>query len=120
MQVERKDKEINGSTYSILLAPPSQCMALVNQLHSVSGSADKDALMVKTIRISKLSCNDLPVFESTAFDRHFDSHRGDLFPAFEWALEEQVSPFLSESVRLAYRRIREQKEKMESQSLTDG
>ena len=116
MPAERKDKEINGVNYSILLAPPKQCMSLCNealtlfgpvlgslggkewgQIAAAMGSTNPaalDAIMLKAVSMSKLCANDQPIFESVPFDLHFDANRKNLFPACLWALWEQCSPFL--------------------------
>ena len=139
MPAERRDKEINGKIYSILLAPPSKCMSLCNEaitlfgpvLGSLGGKewgqiaaamsgtnpAALDDIIMKAVTMSNLCCNEQPISQPILFDKHFDSNRRDLYPACLWALWEQVNPFLPESVASILTTI---SLGMESQSPKDG
>jgi hypothetical protein len=67
--------------------------------------------------MSKLSCNDKSIFEPVPFDKHFDDHRKDLYPACLWALWEQIDPFLPDWVRSV---LVKKMTTEESRSQTDG
>ena len=117
--MERRDKEINGRTYALLLPSAMVAMGLCTRttvlLGPVLGGLGKDVetgglevfakalrgvdpeaanvLMIDAVRAAHLCCAGEPVSDTVAFEKHFSQHRADLYLACLWALWECVRDF---------------------------
>jgi hypothetical protein len=120
MAAERRDKEINGKTYSILLPSPKAAMGLCTEagimfapllggIGAITEGAGVqvlsmmvrgvnpevlNAMFLRVVEMSKLSCNNQPVCDTVTFEQHFDNNRKDLYPVCGWALWECTRDFL--------------------------
>lgn len=125
--MERRDNEVNGTLYSLLLPPVRQAMPLCTRtaalLGSVLGSlgeraggegmakfaaalqavdpAKVDALLMDAVRAVHLSANERPISGDLAFEQHFAERRGDVYPVSVWALWECVRDFFPDLASFA-------------------
>ena len=126
MAAERRDKDINGKQYSLLLPSPKMAMKLCNKAVTVLApligglsaqietgglqvlsmmlrgvdSELLDEIFLRAVEISKLSCQGHVLSNLAEFEQHFDENRKDLYPACIWALWECVSDFLPDMTDL--------------------
>ena len=122
MAAERRDKEINGKTYALLVPAVKPAFKLANRTavvlapllggfgaNAASGgfeifsmllrgvdSEAVDEIFLRAVEISKLSCGKYTLSAIDQFEQHFSENRKDLYQACAWALWEIVSPFLPE------------------------
>lgn len=115
----RRDKEIGGKTYNMLLPSPRKAMPLCTRVAVLLGPAigilgqqangdglakfsaalqavdpDKlDKLMMDAVEVAHLCCNGQPVSSQHEFEKHFDEHRSDTYIVCFWVVWECVRDF---------------------------
>ena len=119
MAMERRDTEVNGTPYQMLVPPVRQAMQLCTRTAVLLGSVlgtlkldaaekgmeafaaalknvdpDKaDALLMDAVKVAHVCCREAPVSDPVSFEKHFTTHRADVYPVSLWALWECVREF---------------------------
>jgi len=142
--MERRDKIVEGKTYSILMPPVRQAMPICTRLAVLLGpilgtlgsagegkglekfsaalqavDPDKvDKLIMDAVRAAHLCCNNAPISGDIDFDKHFNDNRQDVYTVTTWALWEVVKDFFPKSDVLTL--IMGKAKEAALQSLKDG
>lgn len=126
--MEKRIKEINGSTYQLLLPSPRKAMPLCTRTAALIGpllfslgkkvagadakgealtvfanalvsiDPDKlDRLFMDAVDASHLCCEGQPISATIEFEKHFDTHRSDVYQVCCWVLWECVKDFFPAS-----------------------
>lgn len=120
MDNKRRETEINGVKYIILLPPVRKVMPLCTRvsvlLTPILGTLGKDikeggmgkfadavksidpdkldAIFMRAVEISTLHAGtDTPIFTEIDFERHFDTHRDSVYQVMLWVLWECTRDF---------------------------
>ena len=110
--------ESNGKTISQLISEsPAIIAGITEGFGGVVSAVDPDAMlemMTGAVSKSHLSCNGKAVGSEFDFERHFEEHPEDVYPACLWCLWECTRDFLPRSLRDSGQGVEKFKEEFKS------